>query len=167
MKIYVRLEPPYEWVRVNAAQIDAFGEVSTLSDYPISDDDDVIGVVPGEWATSHRVTLPAKTRKQFNAALPYALEEALSEDVENMHFVCPSWKAGEECVVLSVSKARLQNWQKLAEENRLPVGRLVPDYALIPFHDVADYSIANSGDEVLASEQAGYGVSLDLSLIHI
>ena len=161
MKIYIKLEAPFEWVRVNAKQIDSFGEVTALSDYPISKEDDVIGVVPGEWATSHRITLPAKTRKQFNAALPYALEEALSEDVENMHFVCPSWKAGEESIVLSVSKSRLQTWQKLAEDNRLPVGRLIPDYALIPFHDVADYSIANSGDEILASDQGGFGVSLD------
>jgi len=161
MKIYIRLEAPFEWVRVNAKQIDAFGEVSALSDYPISDDDDVIGVVPGEWVTSHRITLPAKTRKQFNAALPYALEEALSEDVEDMHFVCPSWKAGEECIVLSVAKARLQNWQTLAEDNRLPVGRLLPDYALIPFHDIAEFSIASSGEELLASEQDGFGVSLD------
>ena len=95
MKIYIRLETPFEWVRVNAKLIDSFGEVAALSDYPVTADDEVIGVVPGEWVTSHRVTLPAKTRKQFNAALPYALEEALSEDVESMHFVCPSWKANE------------------------------------------------------------------------
>lgn len=161
MKIYIRLEAPFEWARVNAKQVDAFGEVSLLSEYPITNEDDVIGVVPGEWVTSHRVKLPTKTRKQFNAALPYALEEALSEDVENMHFVCPVWKAGEECTVLSTSKSKIQSWQKLAEDNRLPVTRLLPDYALIPFHDVAEHSIANNGRELLANDKGGYGVSID------
>jgi len=161
MNMHIRLEAPFEWVRVNGKQVDAFGEVSGLDEYPITKDDDVIGVVPGEWVTSHRVTLPAKTRKQFNAALPYALEEALSEDVEDIHFICPSWKAGQECSVLSVSKSKMLLWQKLAVDNRLPVTRLLPDYALIPFHDVAECSIANNGRELLASDQGGYGVSID------
>lgn len=161
MKIYIRLETPFEWVRVNAKLIDSFGEVAALSDYPVTADDEVIGVVPGEWVTSHRVTLPAKTRKQFNAALPYALEEALSEDVESMHFVCPSWKANEECIVLSMSKAKIETWQQLSEANRLPVTRLLPDYALIPFHEAAEYSIANNGNEIIANDHTGYGVSID------
>jgi len=55
-------------------------------------------------AKCHRVSLPAKTRKQFNAALPYSLEESISEEVENMHFICPTWKAGEEAKVSVVSK---------------------------------------------------------------
>ena len=81
MKIYLKLEAPFEWVRVNGKQVDTFGEVPSLADYPIADDDDVIGVVAGEYVTTHKVNLPAKTRKQFNAALPYALEEFISEDV--------------------------------------------------------------------------------------
>ena len=161
MKIYIRLESPFEWVRVNSKQVDAFGEVSTLSEYPITTEDEVVGIVPGESATSHRVKLPAKTRKQFNAALPYALEESLSEDVESMHFVCPSWKANEESIVLAVSKSKMLEWQSLSVDNRLPVTRLLPDYALVPFHDAAEFSIANSGDELLANDQNGFGVSLD------
>jgi len=135
MMIYLKLEAPFDWVRVSSGIVQAFGEVPSLSDYPIGDDDEVVGVVPGEWVTTHRVNLPAKTRKQFNTALPYSLEESISEDVENMHFVCPSWKAGEESKVLVVAKSKMIEWQKLATDARLPINQLLPDFALLPFHD--------------------------------
>lgn len=166
MKIYLRLEAPLEWVRVSGQKVEAFGEVTSLDEYPIGDDD-VYGVVSGDWVTTHRVNLPAQSRKQFNAALPYALEESISEDVENMHFVCPSWKAGEECNVLVVAKDKMREWQGLANQNQLPIERLLPDHALVPFHEAADCSIALNGDSVLANHRDGYGVSIDKDFLEV
>jgi type II secretion system protein L len=165
MKIYLKLEAPFEWARVSAHTVVAFGEVPALSDYPVNDDDEVIGVVSGEWVTTHRVNLPAKTRKQFNIALPYSLEESISEDVDNMHFVCPSWKAGSESTVFVVAKSKMLEWQTSATESRLPVNQLVPDYSLVPFHEVADCSIAQVGSELLVNHRNGEGVSIDKSFV--
>jgi len=165
MIIYLRLEAPFEWTRVNAGTVQAFGEVPSPADYPIGEDDDVIGVVPGEWVTTHRVNLPAKTRKQFNTALPYSLEESISEDVENMHFVCPLWKAGEESKVLVVAKSKMTEWQQLATDARLPIGQLLPDYALLPFHDAADCTVALSDGALLANNRNGEGITIDPDFI--
>ena len=167
MKIYLKLEAPFEWVRVNGKAVEAFGEVPSLADYPISEDDEVFGVVSGEWVTTHKINLPAKTRKQFNAALPYALEESISEDVDNMHFVCPSWKAGEECFVSVVAKTKMLEWQRLATENHLPVEQLLPDYSLIPFHEAADYTIALYGEKLLTHQRDGYGVCIDEDFLDV
>jgi len=142
MKLYVRLEAPFEWVRVNGKDIEAFGEVPSLAEYPLSDEEELIAVVPGEWVTAHRVNLPARTKRQFQAAIPYALEETISEEVEHLHFVCPQWKASEECTVYVVAKDKMRFWQALADDNLLPVDRLLPDHALVPFHEAADCSIA-------------------------
>lgn len=167
MKIYLKLEAPYEWVRINAKQVDAFGEVPNLADYPIGEEDEVIGVVPGEWVTTHRVSLPAKTRKQFNAALPYALEESISEEVENMHFVCGNWKAGEDAMVSVVAKAKMLEWQSMANEHRLPIQQLIPDHALIPFHEAAVCTIALSEDNLLAHHRDGHGVTIDPDFLDV
>ena len=167
MKIYLSLEAPFEWVRVHANKVDAFGEVPSLSHYPINAEDDVIGVVSGGWVTTHKVTLPAKTRKQFNTALPYALEESISEDVDNMHFVCANWKVGEECLVSVVSKSKMREWQDLASNNSLPVERLVPDYSLVPLHEAACHSMALYGDKLLSYQSDGYGVSIDLDFLDV
>jgi len=167
MKTYIKLEPPYEWVRVDGRKVESFGEVPSLDQYPLSDDYQTVGVVPGEWVTVHQVNIPAKSKKQFQAALPYALEEAVSEDVENLHFVCPQWKSGQECVVLVVAKEKMRYWQTLANENRLPVDQLVPDHALIPFHDAADCSIALTDGHILANHQNGFGVSIDPDFLDV
>lgn len=167
MKIYLKLEAPFEWVRINAKQVDAFGAVPSLADYPIGDEDTVIGVVPGEWVTSHKVELPAKTRKQFNLALPYALEESISEDVDNMHFVCSNWKASEPCNVYVVSKNKMLEWQQLATQNRLPIEQLVPDYSLVPFHEAADFSLALCDGKILSHQRDGLGVAIDQDFLDV
>ena len=177
MKIFLKLEAPFEWVRINGQRVDGFGETHSLNDYPIDDDDEIIGVVPGDQVTSHQVSLPAKTRKQFMTALPFALEDALIEDVEDLHFVCPQWKADEECLVQVVAKEQMREWQALANYYLLPIKQLVPDHALLPFHDAADYSLARSktfsdndlddGISILAAQRNGTTVSLDGDLLDI
>lgn len=167
MKIYVKLEPPYEWARVAGNSVEAFGEVTSLSDYPIGEEDEVIGVVPGEWVTTHSVNLPTKTRKQFNQALPFALEDSISEDVSNIHFICPDWRAATQVAVLSVSKDKMRYWQALANDNRLPISQLVPDHALVPFHEAATCSIAFTDNGVLARHTDLGGVSIDDSLVEV
>ena len=142
MKLYVRIEAPFEWVRVNGQKVEAFGEVPSLADYPVSDEEELVGVVPGEWVTAHRVSLPAKSKRQFQTAIPYALEESISEDVEGLHFVCPQWKANAECTVYVVAKQKMREWQSLANQHKLPLDRLVPNHSLIPFHDAANCSLA-------------------------
>jgi len=167
MKIYLRLEAPFEWVKTSSQKVEAFGEVTSLDEYPIKDDDEIIGVIPGEWVTTHQVSLPAKTRKQFSTALPYALEESISEDVENMHFVYPTWKPGEPCNVLVVAKAKMLQWQELANSHNLPIKQLVPDHVLVPFHDAAECSIALTDGQMLAHHVDGYGVNIDVDLLEV
>ena len=176
MKIFLKLEAPYEWVRLNGQHVDGFGETPSLDDYPIDDEDEVVGVVPGEWVTSHEVVLPAKTRKQFMTALPYALEDSLTEDVDNLHFVCPQWKADQSCLVQVVAKEKMREWQALANHYRLPITQLVPDHSLLPFHDAADYSLAHARNlsegavdtmSILAACRDGSTVTLDSELLDI
>ena len=167
MELYIRLEAPFEWVRVDGKKVEAFGEVPTLDDYPLSEEHEVIGVVPGEWVTAHRVSIPAKSRKQFQAAVPYALEESISEEVDQMHFVCPGWKSGEENIVLVVAKEKMREWQSLANQHRLPVSALIADHALIPMHDAAECSLALHEDQILAADRTGYGVSVDQEFLDV
>ena len=170
MKIYLRLEAPYEWVKVNESntgisgdnsRVESFGEVESLSDYSLSDVDEVIGVISGDWITTHIVELPAKTKKLFNAALPYALEESISEDVENMHFIVPDWKAGQPCQVLAVSKDKIKQWQSVANEYNLPITQLIPDHSLVPLHDGAECTIALDKELIFAKKSDDYGVVVD------
>ncbi|NND81472.1 MAG: hypothetical protein HKN50_03510 [Gammaproteobacteria bacterium] len=165
MELYIRLEKPFEWVRVDGRKVEAFGEVAALAEYPINDEYELVGVVSGEWVTAHRVELPAKSRKQFQAALPYALEETLSEDIEQLIFNCPEWRPGAPCVVYVTSRLKMQEWQSLANEAALPVSRLIPDYALLPLHEAADCMLVQQADRFLSFDKTNFGVSLDLDFL--
>ena len=167
MKFYFRLEAPYEWVRVNEdasgeqSRVDSYGEVNELAEYSFEAGDELVGLVSGEWVSSHYVELPAKTKKLFTAALPYALEESISEDVENMHFIIPDWKAGEACQVLAISKEKMQQWKSIIDEHHLPASKLIADHSLLPMHDVAECTFAVDDGVVYAKKQTDLGVTLD------
>lgn len=172
MKLYIRLEAPFEWVRVGGKIVEAFGEVPGLADYPFSEEDELVGVVPGEWVTTHRISLPAKSKRQFMAAVPYALEESISEDVEKLHFICPHWKAGEQCTVYVVAKRKMHEWQALANEYQLPLEKLVAEHALLPVHDAADCSVALVATQAAAkphivANHQGIGVCTDPDFIDV
>ena len=173
MKLYVRLEAPYEWVRVNGSNVEAFGEVPSPSEYPLGDEEELVGVVSGEYVTTHRINSPAKSKRQFQLAVPYALEESISEDVEDLHFVNLQWKADQENTVYVVAKRKMFEWQTLANEHKLPIDTLVAEHSLLPFHEAAECSIAlvnnlSSGDQqLLANHKNGSGVSLELNFIDI
>jgi general secretion pathway protein L len=173
MKLYIKLEAPFEWVRLNGGRVEAFGEVPTLSDCPLCDEDEMVGVVPGEWVTAHKISLPAKTRKMFQIAVPFALEDSVSEDVEQLHFVCPQWKANQETLVYVTAKQKMQNWQELANEHQLPLDSLIADHSLLPFHNAADCSIAlvddklTSKQQLLANHKTDGGVCVDPEFIDV
>ena len=171
MNLYLKLEAPYEWARVNGQKVEAFGEVPSIAEFPVLEDDNLIGVVPGEWVTTQVVNLPARTRKQFETALPYALEESIAQDVEELHFVCNNWSPSTDCVVHVIAREKMLEWQNLANQHRLPIQQLIPDHALLPFHEASDSSLAlvedHIGDRLMAKQRSGQSHSLDQNLIDL
>lgn len=170
-KLYLRLDPPFEWVRTLGSSIESFGEVSDPQEYPLGNEEELIGVVSGECVTVHRLSLPAKSRRQFSIALPYALEEGLTQEIDDLHFVCPDWKAGQDSIVFVAAKQRMQEWQALANLHKLPLDRLLPDYALLPLHDVAQstmalvYSNSDQAEKMFVRRKSGEAASLELSFV--
>ena len=174
MKLFVRLQAPFEWVRVTGRTVAAFGEVASPHDYPLDEEEEIVGVVGGGWITVHQVELPAKTKRQFMTALPYALEDAVSEELDDLHFVCPEWQAGSANRVYVVSRAMMREWQELANTCKLPLDRLVPDYSLLPLHEVADAtlcrmnSLGEDGQEqIICHQRNGSGLTLDKEFLDI
>jgi general secretion pathway protein L len=154
--------------------VTGFGEVANPSDYPLDDEDEVIGVVSGGSVTVHSLTLPTKSRRQFMTAVPFALEDAVADDIDALHFVCPDWQAGATNLVYVVSCENMQDWQSLATACQLPLDRMVPDYSLLPLHDVADSTLCRlealsslGAEQVITHQRNGSGTTLDKDFIDI
>jgi len=70
----------------------------------------VIVLVPSVDLLSTTVHIPARSNSKIKAALPFALEEDLADDVENLHFAIGERQENGRLPVSVVSKITLDGW---------------------------------------------------------
>lgn len=107
----------------------------------------VIGVVSASLLllthTELAFTQPAKLRK----AVPYALEEAVSEDVEDLHFALGRIESGNTQVAV-ISDLLLETWQQRFAEVGITLRAITPETLLLPWNE-NNWSIIVCGTEVV------------------
>ncbi|SDU16862.1 type II secretion system protein GspL [Halopseudomonas salegens] len=81
----------------------------------------VRALAPAMAVSLYRITMPARRGAAQRAALPYALEDQLSEDIDGLHFVAGPRTPNDELVAAVVSHDLMQQWQALLQ---LPGWRL-------------------------------------------
>ena len=156
MKFYLTLEAPYHWVLVNSkAEVASSGSVDSLDQIKIPKTaQEVIGVASGDVITTQSVSIPGRRRNNVEAAIPYALEDSLTEDVEDLHFSLLSWSAGTAAEVAIVAKAHLIRWLSHTKDAGIRLDRIIPGYLLVPLHNAQSYSVAPANN--LTNEDTVY-----------
>lgn len=137
MKLLVSTVAPYHWVKLNKGgtpiEKGQFTETAFLKTIPASVTS-IIGVAPAETTTFHRVEIPTNRRANMLAAVPYALEENLSEELEDLHFTVMDWKPNLPVHVVVIAKRMLDQWLKTFAEAGIKLDSIVPELALLPIH---------------------------------
>jgi general secretion pathway protein L len=87
----------------------------------------VIVLVPAVELLSTTVHIPARSNSRIKAALPFALEENLAEDVENFHFAVGERQENGRLPVAVVSKITLDGWLDRLSEAGIEPAILTPD----------------------------------------
>lgn len=87
----------------------------------------VIVIVPGEDVVVSEVNLPGQNRQRLLAALPFAVENQVIDDVTELHFVLGPRHGNGNYVVAMVNRERMQIWSDICEELGLRVDVMVPD----------------------------------------
>jgi general secretion pathway protein L len=109
----------------------------------------VFAFTPVEWTTLTQTPMPSVQPKVLNKALPYALEEQLAEDVEDLHFVVLG-KPETECVQVAViSKAALHYWVDELKAAGFNLQELVPDGLCVPYGTPDHWSLILLKERVL------------------
>lgn len=89
--------------------------------------------VPSQLVILTEVFVPGKRSSDWMAALPYALEESLSEPVETLHFaVLNRTKEGYVSVAV-VAHKWMQHWIETLQTLGLGHAQLIPDCFRVPF----------------------------------
>ena len=92
--------------------------------------DRVLAVVPGERVPLYRASLPPGSFRARRQALPYALEDRLSEDIDDLHFVAEPTRAPQMTAAV-VAQRDLEPWRDWLQQHGLQQARLIPDIALL------------------------------------
>lgn len=170
MRTYVALEKPHLWVSVDRkGRVTDSGVASALiSDELPADKGLVVGVIPGAEVVVKRVSVPAKSRKKAIAAIPFALEDSLTADVDDLHFSLLEWSAGEEATVAIVGRDRMRQWVDACNDGGFELDGIVPEFDLVPTHPQARLTIVRGSDGVVRiNSDDGTGKTLDGSLFDL
>ncbi|WP_018949119.1 type II secretion system protein GspL [Thioalkalivibrio sp. ALMg11] len=136
------------WLRLrrNGALADqgeaAPDELRTL----LAADDHAVALLPGERAPLHRVFVPGKSGRVRRRALPFALEDRLSEDLEQLRIVAGP-RHGSETLAGVVAQRDLECWEDWLHEHGIRVSHMIPDLALLRSQDLGGQVFLLSGTQ--------------------
>lgn len=104
-------EQPAQWIAVDSTgarrSLPGTGTLEEASNYV--EDREVIALVPSSGVLTTTVDIPVKGAKLL-AALPYALEEFLAEDVEELHFAAGTKRSSGRTPVSVIGRQRMDDW---------------------------------------------------------
>lgn len=98
----------------------------------IAVDKEVIVIVPPQDVLLTRITLPKMQRNRMLQALPYALEEQLTDDLETLHFAPSERDADGVMLVAVVAQNKMQNWVSLLQTWGIQPSSMLPLTLAIP-----------------------------------
>ena len=135
-KMFIRLpqdpEAPVQWLRPHEAG-DATVHSGTLAAAAaVCGDTPVVAFLPTAQLVLLRADIPTHNRTRLMQAMPYALEEQLAEDVEQLHFAHgPSEQHSTPVAV--IAKRTLESWLERLQHAGIAVDAVIPDVLALPW----------------------------------
>lgn len=116
-------------------------------------DRSVIVLVPATTALTTTVNIPIKGGSRLLAALPFALEEQLADDIDDLHFAAGTRRSSGLVPVAVVAHQQMADWLARLDTAGLPVARIVPEnygLARIP----GTMSLLSADDQIIFNDGA-------------
>jgi general secretion pathway protein L len=123
----------------------------------------VVVLVPGEDVTLYEARVPGRNRQRVLRAIPFALEEQLASDVEDLHFALGNPLDDDRYPVAVVGRQQMDAWTDLLREAGISAHRWVPETLALP-REENGWSLLPDGERVLvrSGDYAGFGCELDM-----
>jgi len=129
---------------VTGALADAAGDIGDRS---------VIVLIPATTALTTTANIPIKGGSRLLAALPFALEEQLADDIDDLHFAAGPRRASGLVPVAVVAHEQMSEWLARLDAAGLPAARIVPEnygLARIP----GTMSLLSADDQIIFNDGA-------------
>jgi general secretion pathway protein L len=80
------------------------------------------------------------------AAVPFALEDSLSEEIDQLHFTVMSWKPDGPAYVAVISRPILESWLEVFHTAGVTLDAIIPEQLLLPIHPDSNASLIKKAD---------------------
>lgn len=124
----------------------------------------LILLVPSDAVLITRVSLPIRQSSKLLQAVPYALEERLSEDVDTLHFALGARQDNGETPVAVTRQVQMEHWLQPFETHALRLDSMLPDFLALPWVE-DQLSLAMTPDRVVVRHGAFDGFSTQPELL--
>ncbi len=105
------LLPELSWLRVSAAGVASDVQRRPLSDAAVmAAGHQIIVLVPGSDVLLTQVAVPSQNRQRIARAIPFALEERLGTEVEQLHFALGARGHDHQIAAAVVDRVRMNTW---------------------------------------------------------
>ena len=120
----------------------------------------IVVLVSGSDCLLTRVSIPGGSRQKLLRAVPYALEEQLSEDVENLHFAVGSTQEDGAWPVAVIGKPFMDSLTAEFLEAGLDVQQVTPEALALPYNG-GETSVLVENDVALVRTGSTSGFAVD------
>lgn len=107
------------------------GNIADLT--PLAKDHDVYVIVPGQSVLLTSASLPKLNSQRLKQALPFALEEQLIDDVNNLHFAVGDYQPDNSFPVAVVAKEQMDKWLSILQQADIIPTMMIPTILALPF----------------------------------
>ncbi len=122
-------EHPADWIAVDGTGARRGPPASGPLSEAINDvgDRNVIVLVPSAEVLITSIDIPVKGGARLQAALPYALEEHVAEDIEKLHFAAGTRRSNGQLPVAVVNRERLEEWIEWLDAAGIDPSAIIPE----------------------------------------
>jgi len=120
----------------------------------------IVVLVPSRDVLITEINMPTQNRQRIKKAVPFALEDRLVENVDDMHFALGERTKDELLPVCVVGRDQMEKWQSKLRQAALFPEYLIPDvYALPSSEDT--WTILQEEDDTLVRVNGRTGFAVD------
>lgn len=154
-----------EWVLIDKNEPQQMIDKGTLYDPPVAGlGDKVIVCIPGSKLLLTRVSLPNSNVNRLRKIVPFALEELILDDVEDVHFAIAHPEKDENTPVAVIQKLLLTENLTSIERLGLNPTVMVPDCLCIPFSEQT-WTVFVENDIAMVRTDRDIGFSCEIDIL--
>ena len=155
------------WRRIDGAgHMQASGSTSLANAQQLVDENRCVFLIPVTDVYLTQLELKTNSKKQLYKAIPYALEDDLAEDIEQLHFAINTYSSTDQKSVMVIKQSLMSNLIDILDQHGLVPEIISADIFDLTWTDSTAWSCLIEDDHALVRTALDNGFSCPLNDLH-